>query len=332
MELLTSLFGNLFLAFVVLAFVAAVLLLEGLYLTWAAYKGPEAKRIEQRLRAMSAGGAGGAEASILKQRMLSESPELQRLLLGVPRIQELDRLLQQSGSRWSVSFLLGITLLTGAIAFFAATFIPFLHWIFAALIAAAGAVLPLLYIVRKRTLRLRKIVEQLPDALDLISRALKAGHAFPTGLQMVGEETKDPIAGEFRIVHDEINFGVAVPAALMNLANRVPSPDMRQFVIAVLIQRETGGNLTELLANISALIRQRLKLLMKIRVLSAEGRLSAWILCLLPFFLAGVINLINPRFMSVLWTDPMGLKMIYAALVMMAVGALWMRKIIRIRV
>jgi tight adherence protein B len=331
MELLTSLFGSLFYAFVVLAFVAAVLLLEGLYLTWAAYKAPEVKRIERRLRAMSAGGAGG-ETSILKQRMLSESPPLQRLLLGVPRIQELDRILQQSGSRWSVSFFLGMTLLMAALAFFAATFIPFLHWIFAALIAAGGAVLPLLYILNKRTRRMRKIVEQLPDTLDLMSRALKAGHAFPSALQMVGDETQDPIAGEFRIVHDEINFGVAVPTALTNLGIRVPSPDMRQFVIAVLIQRETGGNLTELLSNISALIRQRLKLLMKIRVLSAEGRLSAWILCLLPFCLAGVINIINPRFMSVLWTDPMGLKMIYALLVLMVLGTLWMRKIIRIRV
>ena len=332
MELITSLFGNLFLAFVVLAFVAAVLLLEGLYLTWAAYKGPEAKRIEQRLRAMSAGGAGGSESSILKQRMLSDSPPLQRLLLQVPRIQEFDRLLQQSGSKWSVSFFFGMTLLMAVLAFLGAMFIPFLHWIFAALMAGGGAVLPLLYILRKRTRRMSKIVEQLPDALDLISRALKAGHAFPSGLQMVGEETQDPIAGEFRIVHDEINFGVAVPTALANLANRVPSPDMRQFVIAVLIQRETGGNLTELLSNISALIRARLKLLLKVRVLSAEGRMSAWVLCLLPFFLAGVINLINPRFMAVLWTDPMGLKMIYAALVMMVVGALWMRKIIRIRV
>jgi len=332
MELVTSLFGNLFYAFIVLAFVAAVLLLEGLYLTWVAYKGPEAKRIERRLRAMSAGGSAGAETSILKQRMLSESAPLQRLLLGVPRVQELDRVLQQSGSRWSVSFFLGVTLLMAALAFFAATFIPFLHWMFAALIAAAGGVLPLLYIVRKRIQRMQKIVEQLPDALDLISRALKAGHAFPSGLQMVGEETQDPIAGEFRIVHDEINFGVAVPTALANLAHRVPSPDMRQFVIAVVIQRETGGNLTELLSNISALIRARVKLLLKIRVLSAEGRLSAWILCLLPFCLAGVINVIHPKFMSVLWSDPMGLNMIYAALVMMVLGMLWMRKIIRIRV
>jgi tight adherence protein B len=279
-----------------------------------------------------AAGSGGAEASILKQRMLSESPPLQRMLLGLPRVQELDRILQQSGSNWSVAFFLGITLLVAIGAFFVANFIPLLHWSFVTLIAACAALLPFIHVLRKRAKRMLKIVEQLPDALDLIARALKAGHAFPSGLQMVGEETQDPIAGEFRIVHDEINFGIAVPTALANLANRVPIPDMRHFVIAVLIQRETGGNLTELLANIAKLIRERLKLLMKVRVLSAEGRLSALILCALPPTVAGMINLINPKFMSVLWTDPMGLKMIYAALVLMAIGALWMRKIIRIRV
>jgi tight adherence protein B len=332
MEFFTNIFGNLFYAFIVLAFVAAVLMLEGLYLTWNAYKGPEAKRIERRLRAMSAGGEGGVETSILKQRMLSESPPLQQLLLGLPRVQELEELLHQSGSNWSVAFFAALTLLLGAGAFLAANFVPFLHWIFAALIAVCAALLPLLHVVRKRAKRMLKIIEQLPDALDLISRALKAGHAFPSGLQMVGEEAHDPIAGEFRVVHDEINFGVAVPTALTNLANRVPSSDMRHFVMAVLIQRETGGNLTELLANISTLIRERLKLLMKVMVLSAEGRLSAWILCILPFAVAGVVNVVNPKFMAVLWTDPMGLKMIYAALVMMVLGALWMRKIIRIRV
>jgi tight adherence protein B len=332
MELLTSLFGNLFYGFIVLAFVAAVLLLEGLYLTWSAYKSPEAKRIERRLRSLSAGGGHGDEASILKQRMLSDAAPLQRLLLGVPRIQELDRLLQQSGSSWSVSFFIGLTLLAGLGTAFIVSFVPLLHWIFVLAAGLGGALAPLLIVLRKRSKRMLRIVEQLPDALDLISRALKAGHAFPSGLQMVGEEAQDPIAGEFRIVHDEINFGVSVPAALGNLASRVPSPDMRHFVIAVLIQRETGGNLTELLANISALIRERLKLLLKVRVLSAEGRLSAWILCALPFGVAGVINLMNPKFMAVLWTDPMGLYMIYSAIVMMVLGALWMRKIIRIRV
>lgn len=332
MELITSLFGDLFYAFVVLAFVAAVLLLEGLYLTWNAYKGPEAKRLERRMRALSAGGSEDGEASIIKRRLLAESTPMQQLVLSLPRIREIDRLLQQAGSNWSVGSFVGLTLLFGVTGFFLARLIPLLHWGFAALIAMAATVLPLLYILRKRAKRMFKIIEQLPDALDLISRALKAGHAFPSGLQMVGEETQDPIAGEFRIVHDEINFGVSVPAALTNLANRVPRPDMRHFVIAVLIQRETGGNLTELLANIGTLIRERMKLLMKIQVLSAEGRLSAWILCILPFVLAGIINVINPGFMSVLWTDPMGLKLIYAALIFMVIGALWMRKIIRIRV
>ena len=332
MEFLTGLLGNLFSVFILLAFIALVLLLEGLYLTWNAYKGPEAKKIERRLRAMSAGGSGGAEASILKQRLLSEAPALQRWLLGLPRIGELDKLLQQSGSTWSVTVFVVITLIVGIGAFVLVGFVPLLHWVFCVLIAVGAGALPLLYILRKRRKRMQQIEQQLPDALDLISRALKAGHAFPSGLQMVSEEAKDPIAGEFRIVHDEINFGVAVPTALMNLANRVPSTDMRYFIIAVLIQRETGGNLTELLGNISTLIRERLKLLGKVRVLSAEGRLSAWILCALPFVLAGVINVIHPKFMAVLWTDPMGLKMIYAALVMMMLGALWMRKIIRIRV
>jgi tight adherence protein B len=332
MEFITSLFGDLFYAFVVLAFVAAVLLIEGLYLTWNSYKGPEAKRLERRMRALSAGGSEDGEASIIKRRLLAESTPLQQLVLSLPRIRELDRLLQQAGSNWSVGSFVVLTLLFGIGGFFLARLIPLLHWGFAALIAVAAGVLPFLYVLRKRAKRMFKIIEQLPDALDLISRALKAGHAFPSGLQMVSEETQDPIAGEFRIVHDEINFGVSVPAALTNLAKRVPRPDMRHFVIAVLIQRETGGNLTELLANISTLIRERMKLLMKIQVLSAEGRLSAWILCILPFVLAGIINLVNPRFMSVLWTDPLGLKLIYAGLIFMVIGALWMRKIIRIRV
>jgi tight adherence protein B len=332
MEILTSLFGNLFYAFMVFAFLAAVLLLEGLYLTWQAYHGSQAKRIERRLRAVSVGASAGAETSILKQGMQADAGPLGRLLVALPRMQDLGRLLQQAGSGWSVPFFAVLTLLAGVVGFFLASLVPLLHWVIVLAAAAGAALLPLLFILRKRAERMRTIVAQLPDALDLISRALKAGHAFPAGLQMVGEEGRDPIAAEFRTVHDEINFGVAVPAALTNLANRVPSPDIRHFVIAVLIQRETGGNLTELLANISGLVRERLKLVLKIRVLSAEGRLSAWVLCALPFALALVINTINPKFMAVLWTDPMGLQMIYAALVMMVLGALWMRKIIRIRV
>jgi tight adherence protein B len=332
MDMIANLFGNLLAIFIVLAFIATVLLLEGLYLTWSAYKGPEAKRVEQRLRAMSAGGSSATEASILKQRLLSEAPLLQRWLLRLPRVHELDRILQQSGTNCTVAKLAGISVAFALAAFVAASFVPYLAWTFDILIAAGAATLPFLYILRKRQSRIRKLEQQLPEALDLMSRALKAGHALPSGLQMVGEEAQDPIAGEFRIVHDEINYGVDVQAALMNLAHRVPSTDVRYFVIAVLIQRDTGGNLTEVLGNISALVRERLKLLGKVRVLSAEGRMSGWVLGVLPFAVAGIINLLNPKFMSVLWTDPMGLKLIYTALGMMLIAAFWMRKIIKIRV
>jgi tight adherence protein B len=332
MEVITQLFGNLLVVFIVLAFIAFVLLIEGLYLTWKAYKGPEAKRIDRRLRAMLADGSASEEVTILKRRTLSENSTVQQWLLALPRVHELDRLLQQSGSNWSVGKLVLYSVALAIMAFVLAGLVPYLQWIFNVLIAVAAAFLPLLHILRKRQKRVRRLEEQLPDALDLMTRALRAGHALPSALQMVGDESQDPIATEFRLVHDEVNYGIAVPTALMNLASRVPSTDMRYFIIAVLIQRETGGNLTEVLGNISALIRERLKLLGRVRVLSAEGRMSGWVLGLLPFVVAGIINVINPKFMSVLWTDPMGLKMIYAALVMMSVGAFWMRKVIKIRV
>src|SRR5207245_2988014 len=129
-----------------------------------------------------------------------------------------------------------------------------------------------------RQRRLRRIDEQLPDALDLLSRALLAGHAFPSAIQMVADEISEPIAGEFRIVFDEVNYGVSMPDALNNLSARIPGTDVGYFVVAVLIQRETGGNLTELLGNIATIVRERLKLFGRIKVFSAEGRLSAWIL------------------------------------------------------
>jgi tight adherence protein B len=332
MEMITGLVGNLFYVFLVLALIAFVLLLEGLYLAWNAYRGPEAKRIEQRLRAMSAVGGKGVEASLLKRRMLSEVPLLERWLLGLPRVHELDRLLQQSGLRWSVAFFIGLSAALGIAILLTLGAVPYLHWMLQLAGATSAAALPGLYVFSKRTQRLHRIEQQLPETLDLISRALKAGHAFPSALHMAAEEVSDPIGGELRIVHDEINYGVAIDTALTNFAVRVPSTDIRYFVVSVLIQRETGGNLTELLGGISTLVRERLKLLGRVRVLSAEGRMSAWILGALPVVVGAIINLINPKFMSVLWTDPLGLKLIYAAVVMMILGALTMRKIIKIRV
>lgn len=321
----------LFYVFVILIFVAVVLLIEGLYLNWNSSRGPEAARADRRLRMLSGGEDVAKSLSIVKERPLSDSPDLQKLLVRVPRIEVLDRTLHQSGKSWNVAQFLGLSFAAFFLSFVALGFTA-LPLLLKLLVAAAVATLPYLWVLSAKGKRLRRLEEQLPDALDLMARALRAGHAFPTALKMVGDEMTDPLATEFRLASDEVNFGVSMQAALTNLAARVPSTDLRYFVIAVLIQRETGGNLSELLTSISAIIRARMKLMGQIRVLSAEGRMSAWVLSLLPFGAAGMIQMMNPEFLEVLYTDPAGQKMLMAAGVMMVVGILAMRKIIRIRV
>ena len=322
----------LYYGFIILVFFAIILLIEACHLWWQSRHSSAAKRLENRIRMMSAGGHGNGKAvSILKQRELSNSPLMTGLLLRVPRIQVLDRWLVQSGLSWSVGKFLSYTVFPPLVVWAVGSLIymPLLAQLAAMLIVGLFAPLK---VSRAKAKRLRLIEEQLPEAADMISRSLRAGHSFSTALGIVGDEMPEPIGSEFRTAFDEINFGVPLNDALGGLANRVPISDLRYFVIAVLIQRESGGNLAEILANISQLIRSRLALLGKVRVLSAEGRLSAWILGALPFVIALLISIVNPNFLRVLWTDPAGLKLIGAALVMMMTGVVWMRKIIRIHV
>lgn len=324
-------FNSIFLFFTVAVFVAVVLGLEGGYLWWNSRRGPEAMRMERRLRAASAGGHAAQNLSILKQRALSHSEGLQRLLLAVPRIHTLDRLIVQSGLAMNVGDLLILTLILTATGLLGPLWFGH-RLLFGLGLAAALSALPMLYILHARKKRMEKLENQLPDAIDLMGRAMRAGHAFPTALNMVGDEMAEPIGAEFRTLFDEINYGVKLEDALLNLLSRVPSTDLQYFVVALLIQHETGGNLAELLDNISVIVRSRIRLLGEIRTLSAEGKLSAWILSLLPFATGLVINIVNPGFMNVLWTDPLGLKMVYGALFLMSVGIWWMSRIIKIRV
>ena len=317
--------------FISMIFIAIVLLLEGLYLLWNTYKGPEAVRIEKRLQTISAGREDSSGQNLIKQRLLSDSPVLERVLMGIPRIHSLDRLLIQSGLQLSVSSFLGYTSIS-AIGGMAVATLFNLNFTFTLLCFALSGSLPVLMVLSARHKRLLKIEEQLPDAIDLMARALKAGHAFSGAMQMVSSEGADPIATEFRITFDEINYGIPMQDALMNLSIRIPSTDLRYLVIAVLIQRESGGNLAELLENIGSLIRARLKLLGTIRVLSADGRLSAWILGCLPFFMAMIIHLVNPGYVNILFTDPTGRLLVGTSLTMMVSGIFAMWRIIKIRV
>ena len=314
-----------------LVFLAVLLLAAGAWLAWQSARGPGVARVARRLRAMHTASDSGQAVSITKERPLSLHPALHGLLLGLPGVRWIDRLLLQSGKSWTVARFLGLTLtsaLAGLLLFGAAGLPPYLGLPVVGLCAA----LPYGLVARAKASRQTRIEQQLPDALDLMGRAMRAGHAFPTALKMVGEEMTAPLAEEFRTVFDEVNFGVAMADALGNLAARVPSTDLRYFVIAVLIQRETGGNLTELLSSISAIIRDRLKLLGQVRVLSAEGRMSAWVLGLLPFGAALMMQVMNPQFLSLLYTDRGGRKMVAVAAGLLVFGVLVIRRIVKIRV
>jgi tight adherence protein B len=318
----------LYFVFATLIFLAVVLLIEGAYMAWNATRGAEAQRLTRRVRTMSASETMKA-VSIAKKRVMSSHPLMQRVLAALPWTAALDRLLAQSGKDWTVAGFVGWSLGAGLAAWAASYWWP----LPIRLAVSIGAILlPLQLVLRARAKRLNRIENQLADALELMSRALRAGHAFPTALKMVGDEMKDPIAAEFRMVFDEINFGISMQDALANLVNRVPSTDLRYFVVALMIQRETGGNLSELLDNIGRIIRDRIKLLGQVRVLSAEGKMSAWVLGLLPFGAGGMVQLANPQFLAVLFTDSAGKKMVSFALGMMVLGFFVMRKIIRIRV
>lgn len=316
---------------VVFGFLAVVLLLEGIFLLWTDTRSPEAQRIQRRLRVMTIGEHGEADVSLLKQRLLSTMPALQRLLLQLPKVQHLDRLLLQAGSSKTVSHLLITCLLAGLGGILMGVVLRW-PWLWALLAGAVFAMAPMVRLIWKRSRRLHQMGAQLPDALDLISQALRAGHAFSAALAMVGNELQEPIAGEFKTTFDEINFGISTKNAMYNLATRVPVTDLRYFVVAVVIQLETGGNMAELLKMLAHLIRERFKLFGKIRVLAAEGKLSAYILTALPFFLAGVMQLVNPGYMSVLLTDPVGIRLVISSFAMMVLGGFVMWRIIDIHV
>lgn len=315
---------------IVLLFVAVVLVLEGAYLMWAAKHGAEAKKVAARLRFLQNDLPDEAVSIQRKQPTRRWSWFDRHLLTKLPKGSDIIYYIETSGTGLGLFELLvysGVLGLVGAMvpAFFGKP------WSFSAL-GGLMATLPWFWLSSKRSARLKVFERQIPEALDLIGRALRAGHSFPTAVKMVADEMPDPIAREFRTLYDETNFGVPQSEALTRLADRVPVDDMRYFVIAIMIQRETGGNLAELLDNISAIVRARLKLFGHIRTLSAEGRMSAWVLGLLPFAVALLVNIVNPKFMAVLWTDPMGLKLVGGALLLMVLGVLWMRKIIQIRV
>lgn len=336
--MITGLNNTPFLLQMLLSFLATVLLIEGLYGLWRAYRGSDATRLASRLRALAAGTTRADTTSILKKDALSAVPALQRWLLTVPGTTTLGRLVFQAGISWPLNRLLLLCLLLALIGMGIGQWLapgrslPIGALLAGLLLGAGLAMLPAVYVFYRRASRLKTMARQLPDALDLLVRSLRAGHSLASGLKMVGDEMDGPLALEFGVLHDEINYGVATSEALAHLLRRVPLTDLAYFTVAVQVQRETGGNLTEVLDKLSRLIRQRLHLRGKIRALTAEGRLSAWVLGLLPFALAGLLAWGNPDFIGVLWQDPVGIALSQATLLVMLLGVVWLWRITQVRI
>jgi tight adherence protein B len=204
------------------------------------------------------------------------------------------------------------------------------HLVLGVFAGAGGGFLPLAWLRRRRQRRLWQFEEQFPEAIDLIARALRAGHTFPTGLAMVAEEMNAPVGPEFRLMYDRQNFGMAMADVLRSFAERTPVLDAKFFATAVLTQRDAGGNLAEVLDNLSSVIRERFKVKRQVRVISAHGRITGWILAGLPPSLAVMFSIVAPNQIRTLIEDPLGLQMIYGAIVLQVIGTVIMKKIVNI--
>ena len=291
------------------------------------------KRLQTRLGELNGPADAVSEdtGELVKERHSGPLPALDRLAGGTLRGLSMSKWVEQSGVRISLSGLLVASLASAAVFGFLVSSISKMSigWVIG---GAVGLVVPFFYIKVKRTRRMRKFEEMFPEALDLVARALKAGHAFATGLKMVADEMQDPVGPEFRKTFDEQNFGLPLKDALANLTERMPLLDVRFFSTAVLIQRETGGNLSEILENLAHVVRERFKILRQVRVYTAHGRLTGYVLLALPAFLSVALMFINPEHMQLLFRERLGHMMLMATVVMQTIGYFWIKQVVKIEV
>jgi tight adherence protein B len=317
--------------FLGLVFLAVFLLAQGLVVPVFGENRKVRKRLLERLSAVSDRSVQQEFASLLREKYLKELSPLERLFESLAGMERLAGLIEQTGKSTPAYrvVLASLALALGAaVAAWAGTRL----WYVSLLAAAGFAVVPFFKIMRDRASRLAKFEEQLPEALDVIKRALKAGHPFTQCLKLIAEDMEDPISREFERVFTEINYGSDIRLAILGLVERIPSVSVMAFATAVLVQRETGGNLAETLERITAVIRGRFKLHRRVRTLSAEGRLSAWILAMVPLVLFVIIWFTTPDYLPTLLKHPMGPKLITIAAVLGVCGIAWIRRIIQIQV
>jgi tight adherence protein B len=319
---------------VTLVFLFVSVSIVALYTLFAGRRAAVLKRqVGDRLQEVSGlmPAADSRADSLIRAQASGPLPTVDRVARQTARGSALERWLEQSGVRISISAVFLVSIVSAVVLGFVGTVLSNRGWV-GVTGGVLGFVLPLAGLRQKRGARMRKFEEFFPEALDLMARALRAGHAFSAGLKMVADELSDPVGPEFRKAFDEQNFGLPLKESLNNLADRVPLLDVRFFATAVLIQRETGGNLAEILDNLANVVRERFKIRRQVRVHTAHGRFTGYVLLALPAFLALALSVINPEHMEMLFQDPIGHALIVGAIVMQAIGFLWIKQVVKIEV
>ena len=314
-----------------LLFVMLLLLTFGVAFYWLRPTKTETA-VQQRLEDIQDQRLGASSGStILKDEGYSRNPAVSQIVKEIPGALGTLNLVRQSGVNWPVSVVMGASLgVTILVAWISSFFLPSAVLSIIAGVAAGSA--PYIYLFIMREVRFRRCDQLLPEAIDLMARGLRAGHALTAVLEMVGNEIADPIATEFRRLHEEHQLGLSLRDATLNMVSRVPRDDVRFLATAILLQKETGGNLAVILDKTAAVARERARLRGQLRIYTAQGRITGWILCLMPFIMFGLLSLVNWKTEKILFTDDLGRTAVYAGLVFMVIGILVIRKIINVKI
>jgi tight adherence protein B len=315
------------------AFMAVALGTVSLVILWEWFQEQQRKRqMVDQLRSLANEPIEGpvGRSTVFRSAVL-ESPWLRPIISRFPQLRDAGFILQQAGLSWTLQtlFLLSIGM---AVGLGSMTLILTRSIAIAFVATVIGGLLPTMYVRRRRTKRLNAFEELLPEAIDLVGRALRAGHPLTAGFKMAADDGPEPVAGEFRRVFEEQRFGLPIQDSLLGMADRVDIVDVRILVTAILIQREVGGNLAEILDNLAAVVRARFTIRRQIRVYTAQGRMTGYLLSALPIILFSMLYMINAEYMSILFTDPIGKFLIVIAISMQLMGFVWIRKIIKIEI
>lgn len=292
----------------------------------------EAPKASERLDVMAGKKKKGESAQeLILKKTAFEGDKKSLLEMVTPHMPSLQKIFEQANTHIQPSTLFGVAILLAVLGT-TASWLANVPWFLTPVAGLVMFTVPFLWLLWKRSARLKAFASQLPDALELVARALRAGHSLAAGLHVVAEEMPSPIADEFGRVYEEQNLGIAIEDALRNMNERVPNLDLRFFVTSVIIQRQTGGDLAEILDKIGHVIRERYKILGQVQALTAEGRLSGIVLIAMPFGLFLMMLHTKPDYVQVLWTHPLGIKMSIGALIAQVLGALVIKKIVDIKV